>query len=65
MSNSTQGKTPDQHKQEDEGMLEKIANTIDPAGTGVTDDEILDPGANIRDFPPDQKKENRNPPNQK
>lgn len=64
MNTDSRGKTPTKGK-EDDGILEKIANTIDPAGTGVTDDEIMDPGANIRDFPADQKKENRNPPNQK
>lgn len=64
MNHNSQGKSPDQTKKDD-GMLEKIANTIDPAGMEVTDDEIMDPGANTRDFPPDQKKENRNPPEQK
>lgn len=64
MTTRSQDKSPDQRKEED-GMLEKLANKIDPAGIGVTDDEIMDPGANIRDFPPDQKPENRNPPNQK
>lgn len=62
MSTDSRGNTRHPDKK-DEGMLEKIANTIDPAGTGVSDDELIDPGANIRDFPPDQKKENRNPPN--
>lgn len=64
MNTRSQDKSPDQRKEED-GMLEKLANKIDPAGTGVTDDEIMDPGANIRDFSPDQKPENRNPPNRK
>lgn len=64
MSTDSPGRTPDQGKK-DEGMLEKIANKIDPAGTDISDDEIMDPGSNIRDFPEDQKKENRNPPNQR
>lgn len=64
MNMHSQDKSPEQSKK-DEGILEKIANTIDPAGTDVTDDEIMDPGANIRDFPEEQEKENRNPPNRK
>ncbi len=46
---------------ESEGKLEKIANAIDPASTQVSDEEIMDPGANTRDFPPRQP-ESRNRP---
>jgi len=37
------------------GKLEKIANAIDPAGTEVNDEEIMDPGAKTREFSPAQK----------
>jgi len=37
------------------GKLEKIANAIDPAGTDVRDEEIMDPGAKTHEFSPAQK----------
>ncbi|GIZ52844.1 hypothetical protein [Noviherbaspirillum aridicola] len=30
-----------------EGMLEKLAQAVDPPGREISDEEILDPGANI------------------
>lgn len=40
------------------GKLEKIANAIDPAGTEVSDEEIMDPGAKTREFSSAQKNPN-------
>jgi hypothetical protein len=45
------GDTP--KKDKDQGLLEKIAHTIDPPSREVSDDELIDPGANI----PDDKQE--------
>jgi len=39
-------------KKDSEGALEKIANAIDPAGTQVSDEEIMDPGAKRHESPP-------------
>lgn len=61
MNPNSSGRPNDEGKK-DEGKLEKIANTIDPAGTEVTDDELIDPGANTRDFSTREKETNRNPP---
>lgn len=61
-------KSPEQSgkdKKEDEGMLEKIANIIDPSGADVSDDELMDPGTNIKDFPSQENKTNRNPSQQR
>jgi hypothetical protein len=61
-------KTPEQSGNEeksDEGTLEKIAKAIDPPSTDVSDDELIDPGANIRDFPPKQNETDRNPSRQR
>jgi hypothetical protein len=41
---------PDQ--QQDKGMLEKIADVIDPPGREISDDELIDPGKNIPDARP-------------
>lgn len=51
--NTTPGKNKDRHT-EDEGLLERIASKVDPDGTVVSDDEIMDPGANIQDRPTDK-----------
>ena len=36
----------------DKGMLERIANTIDPPSRDISDDELLDPGSNIPNSKP-------------
>ena len=64
MNSNTHGKPSDQ-KQEQDGMLERIARKIDPSGTEVTDEEIMDPGSNIRENPPQQKPTSHNPPPRK
>jgi hypothetical protein len=50
----------DNDEKKDEGKLEKIAKAIDPPGTDVSDDELIDPGANTREFPSRQNETNRN-----
>ena len=54
------GKSSSDEKNSD-GKLEKIANAVDPAGTDVSDEELMDPGAKTRDFPPPQKNSNTSP----
>jgi hypothetical protein len=39
----------DQGKRNEKTFLEKVAELIDPPGREITDDELLDPGANIPD----------------
>jgi hypothetical protein len=56
---------PGNNEKKEEGKLEKIAKAIDPPSTDVTDDELIDPGANIRDIPPKQDEANRNPSKQR
>jgi hypothetical protein len=42
---------PDQEK--NKGMLEKMAEVINPPGREISDDELIDPGKNIPDSRPD------------
>ena len=64
MNRTSNDNVPDNGKK-DEGMLERIAEAIDPSGADVTDDELIDPGANIRDTPPRQDEVSRKPPEQR
>lgn len=59
-SNMNRGADTKQGK--DDGMLEKIARTIDPSGREISDDELIDPGANIEDKPAERKSTSRKPP---
>lgn len=52
----------DKKQGKDEGMLEKIADTVDPSGREISDDELIDPGANIKDEPAERKGIERKPP---
>jgi len=51
-----------QSQKDSGGIVEKIANAIDPAGTEVSDEEIKDPGTYTRDFQEQKNTSNDNPP---
>lgn len=46
----------------DEGVLEKIARTIDPSGREISDDELIDPGSNIPDGSPKREQSDQKSP---
>ncbi|GAB3538043.1 hypothetical protein GCM10027343_02770 [Noviherbaspirillum agri] len=60
--NSNMKRGTDTKQGKDDGVLEKIANTIDPSGQDVSDEELSDPGANIRDETPKRERIERKPP---
>lgn len=49
----------------DDGMLEKLAQTIDPPSREISDEELADPGANIPRVPMDKVKEEGKPGNRR
>ncbi len=56
MNSKTPGKAPDNNESKqgkDEGVLERLAQTIDPPSREISDDELSDPGANIPASKPD------------
>lgn len=65
--NSNTNRGTDTKQGKEEGMLEKIAHTIDPSGREISDDELIDPGANIKDDAPKRESTgqstDRKPPN--
>lgn len=50
--NTKTGITGESKEDKDEDLLEKAARFIDPPGRKISDDELIDPGANVPDSKP-------------